>query len=155
MILPFERTAYSGFVPEKYRGGGTGRPPNGPGGGGGPPARETVLLVEDDEGIRLLARLALEPHGYTVLAAADGNQALEIGRHHLGPIHVLVTDIQVPGMRGPELAKRLASLRPGLKVLFMSGGDAGHENLPPKAALLDKPFAIESLARRVRQLLDS
>ncbi|HEV3459521.1 MAG TPA: response regulator [Thermoanaerobaculia bacterium] len=116
---------------------------------------ETVLLVEDDEGLRLLARLALEPYGYAVLAAANGDQALEIGRRHLGPIHILVTDIQVPGMRGPELAERIASLRPGIKVLFMSGGIASHENLPAKAALLDKPFAIDALARKVRQVLDS
>jgi two-component system cell cycle sensor histidine kinase/response regulator CckA len=117
--------------------------------------RETVLLVEDDNGIRLLARLALQPHGYTVLAAANGDQALEIARQHLGTIDLLVTDIQVPGIRGPELAERIASLRLGIKVLFMSGGIAGHENLPAKAALLDKPFSIESLARKVKEMLDA
>jgi len=104
--------------------------------------RRTVLLVEDDENIRLLARLALDIRGYAVLAAANGDQALEIARHHLGDIHVLLTDIQVPGMRGPDLAARIASLRPGIKVLFMSGAPddaaAGREGLPAGAALLGK-----------------
>ena len=127
----------------------------GPDTGESAPAVETVLLVEDDEGLRLLARLALEPYGYTVLAAADGDQALEIGRQHLGPIHILVTDIQVPGMRGPELAERICSLRPGIKVLFTTGGLALHERLPANAELLNKPFSIEALARRVRTMLDS
>ena len=84
------------------------------------------------------------------------DQVLHLRRtYYLGPIRIMVTDIQVPGMRGPELAERIASLRPGIKVLFTSGGLAVHENLPAKAALLDKPFSIEALARKVRQLLDS
>jgi two-component system cell cycle sensor histidine kinase/response regulator CckA len=117
------------------------------------------MLVEDDEGIRLLVRLALEPYGYKVVAAANGDQALEIARHHLGAIHILVTDIQVPGMRGPDLAERITSLRPAIKVLFISGyldgTRAGLEHLPPNAALLGKPFSIAALARMVRALLDS
>jgi PAS domain S-box-containing protein len=136
----------------------TGEPPAGPGAGEDPSARETVLLVEDDESIRLLARLVLEARGYAVLAAANGDQALEIARHHLGNVHVLLTDIEVPGMRGPDLAARIASLRPAIKVLFMSGAMDGatarRENLPAGAALLGKPFSAEDLARRVRELLD-
>lgn len=124
----------------------------------GQPDRPTVLLVEDDEGIRLLARLALDIRGYAVLAAANGDQALEIARHHLGDIHVLLTDIQVPGLRGPDLAARIASMRPGIKVLFMSGAPddaaAGREGLPAGAALLAKPFSVEALARKVRELAD-
>jgi PAS domain S-box-containing protein len=137
---------------------GTGQPQAGPGAGQGPSARHTVLLVEDDESIRLLARLALETHGYAVLAAANGDQALEMARHHLGKIHVLLTDIEVPGMRGPDLAARIASLRPAIKVLFMSGAVDGatarRENFPAGAALLGKPFSVEALARAVRELLD-
>jgi PAS domain S-box-containing protein len=136
---------------------GTGHPQVGPGAGQDPSARETVLLVEDDESIRLLARLALETRGYAVLAAANGDQALETARHHLGNIHVLLTDIEVPGMRGPDLAARIASLRPAIKVLFMSGAVDGatarRENLPAGAALLGKPFSVEALARMVRELL--
>ena len=136
----------------------TGQPQAGPGAGQGPSSRETVLLVEDDESIRLLARLALETRGYAVLAAANGDQALETARHHLGDIHVLLTDIEVPGMRGPDLAARIASLRPAIKVLFMSGAVDGatarRERLPAGAALLGKPFSVEALARMVRELLD-
>src|ERR1700688_3164247 len=137
---------------------GTGQPQAGPGAGQGPSARQTVLLVEDDESIRLLVRLALETRGQAVLAAANGDQALEMARHHLGTIHVLLTDIEVPGMRGPDLAARIASLRPAIKVLFMSGAVDGatarRENLPAGAALLGKPFSVEDLARKVRELLD-
>src|ERR1700686_2379270 len=136
------------------RQGGTGQPQAGPGAGQGPSARQTVLLVEDDESIRLLARLALETRGYAVLAAANGGQALEMARHHLGKIHVLLTDIEVPGMRGPDLEARIRSLRPGTKVVFMSGAGDGafarRENLPAGAALLGKPFSVEDLARKVR-----
>jgi two-component system cell cycle sensor histidine kinase/response regulator CckA len=156
-MSPAAAAAYISWVTEKYRKGSTGEPPSGP--GEAPPAKETVLLVEDDEGIRLLARLALETHGYRVLAAASGDQALEIAGHHLGAIHVMVTDIQMPGIRGPDLAARIAGLRPGIKVLFMSGyldrAIAGQEKLAANAALLDKPFSIEALARKVRELLDS
>ncbi len=136
----------------------TGQPQAGPGAGQGPSVRQTVLLVEDDESIRLLARLALETRGYAVLAAANGGQALEMARHHLGKIHVLLTDIEVPGMRGPDLAARIASLRPAIKVLFISGAVDGatarRENLPAGAGLLGKPFSVEVLARTVRELLD-
>src|ERR1700732_4479436 len=137
---------------------GTRDPPGGPGAGQGPSARGTVLLVEDDESIRLLARLALETRGHAVRAAANGDPALEMARHHLGDIHVLLTDIEVPGMRGPDLAARIASLRPAIKVLFMSGAVDGatarREGLPAGAALMAKPFSVEALARMVRELLD-
>jgi protein-histidine pros-kinase len=136
----------------------TGEPPTGPGSGQVPSAKETVLLVEDDESIRLLARLALETRGYAVLAAADGEQALAMGRHHLGDIRLLLTDIEVPGLRGPDLATRIASLRPSIRVLFMSGAVDGatarRENLPAGAALLGKPFSVEELARKVSELLE-
>jgi PAS domain S-box-containing protein len=136
----------------------TGEPPADPGAGKSPPARETVLLVEDDESIRLLARLALETRGYGVLAAADGEQALELARRHAGTIHALLTDIEVPGMRGPDLAARIAGLRPAIKVLFMSGAMDGatarRENLAADAALLGKPFSVEALVGKLRELLD-
>jgi two-component system cell cycle sensor histidine kinase/response regulator CckA len=138
---------------------GTGEPRPLPGAGQGAPGLETVLVVEDDQALRVLARLALEVYGYTVLAAANGNQALEIARHHLGTIEVLITDIQMPGILGPDLAARIASLRPGIKILFMSGylggAMADHDDLAPEAAFLEKPFSIEAFARKVRQLLDS
>jgi two-component system cell cycle sensor histidine kinase/response regulator CckA len=154
-MFSVSRSSYIFWVPSIVRNDRVGEPPSATGGCQRLPVRETVLLVEDDEGIRLLARLALQPHGYFVLAAANGDQALEIGRQYLGAIHILITDIQVPGLRGPDLALRIASLRPGIKVLFISGGIAGHDRLPTRAALLDKPFSIEVLTRTVRKLLDS
>jgi len=127
--------------------------------GSGAAAAATVLVVEDDEAIRMLARLGLEADGYVVLAASGGERALELARVHAGPIHLLITDIQLPGMRGPDLAARIVALRPEIKVLFMSGyldrALAGQEGLGPAAALLGKPFSIETLARKARELLES
>jgi PAS domain S-box-containing protein len=156
-MLPAAATAYISHVTLQCRKDSTEAPPSGPG-GQGPPAMETVLLVEDDESIRLLARLALETRAYAVLAAANGDEALEIARRHPGTIHVLLTDIQVPGMRGPDLAARIASQRPGIKVLFMSGAldgaTAGRESLAAGAAMLGKPFSVDALIGKLRELLD-
>jgi CheY-like chemotaxis protein len=119
--------------------------------------RETVLVAEDDEAVRLLARLALERHGYAVLAAKDGAEALAIVRSHRGPIHALVTDMLMPGMSGPDLAARVVALRPEVKVLLVSGYSeetiAGHGELGARPAFLEKPFTTEALARKVRLLL--
>jgi len=118
---------------------------------------ETVLVAEDDGAIRLLAQLALERHGYTVLAANGGEAALEIVRSRRGPIHVLVTDVLMSGMSGPELASRVTTLLPGIKVLFMSGYSeaavAGHGDFADQTAFLEKPFTTEALVRKVRLLL--
>lgn len=144
---------------QTHRGGRTGEAPPRPGAAPRAAGGATVLVVEDNDQLRLLARLALEVHGYTVIDAAGGELALEIARQHLGVIQVLVTDIQIPGIRGPELAARIASLRPGIKILVMSGalgGDTtGQEYLPPRTALLAKPFSVDGLARTVRHLLES
>jgi two-component system cell cycle sensor histidine kinase/response regulator CckA len=144
---------------QPHRGGRTGEALPRPGAAPHPAGGATVLVVEDNDQLRLLARLALEVHGYTVIDAAGGELALEIARQHLGAIQVLVTDIQIPGIRGPELAARIASLRPGIKILFMSGylggAMADHDDLAPEAAFLEKPFSIEAFARKVRQLLDA
>jgi hypothetical protein len=118
---------------------------------------ETVLVAEDDEAIRLLARLALERHGYSVLMAKGGAEALEVVRGHRGPIHALVTDMLMPGMSGRELAAQVRVLRPDLRVLFVSGYSetavGGDGELGEKSAFLEKPFTTEALARKVRQLL--
>ncbi len=120
---------------------------------------ETVLLVEDDEIVRALAREALERAGYTVLEARDGREALAIAERHRGPIHLLLTDVVMPGMSGPEVAGRLTAARAGLKVLFMSGytdnaiGQRGV--LDPGTALLPKPFTPAQLTRKLREVLDA
>jgi CheY-like chemotaxis protein len=119
---------------------------------------ETVLLVEDDDGLRALSLLALEEAGYAVLEASSGGAALECARVHEGPIHLLVTDVAMPQMRGDELAGTLVSGRPETKVLYLSGyvGDALVERgfSDQGGKLLEKPFFPEDLLREVRLLLD-
>jgi two-component system, cell cycle sensor histidine kinase and response regulator CckA len=82
---------------------------------------ETILLVEDELAVRELARDVLRAHGYTVLAAQNGREALRISERHSGPIHLLLTDVVMPEMSGQELANRLAALRPTIPVVYMSG----------------------------------
>lgn len=119
---------------------------------------ETVLLVEDEGMVRSLARVALTNRGYVILEAANGAEALLVSEHHREPIHLLATDVSMPGMTGPELAERLKLLRPEIRVLFLSGfsdwsvvhrGDLG-----PGVGFMQKPFTPNSLARKVRQVLD-
>jgi two-component system cell cycle sensor histidine kinase/response regulator CckA len=120
---------------------------------------ETVLLVEDEDAVRTLARLALEAAGYRVLEARHGGEALSIAEGHDGKIDLMLTDTVMPGMGGPELAGRMASLRPETRALFMSGyaDDAvfRHGILESKARFLQKPFTAGVLTRKVREVLDS
>jgi PAS domain S-box-containing protein len=119
---------------------------------------ETVLLVEDAEPLRVLAQLFLKENGYQVLAAADGAEAQKVAAEFSGPIHLLLTDVVMPGINGRVLAERLTPNHPGMKVLYMSGYTdsfiAGHGVLEPGTHLLRKPFTEEVLMRRVRDLLD-
>jgi PAS domain S-box-containing protein len=120
---------------------------------------ETVLVVEDEPAVLTLSRRALEAHGYVVLAATDAAAAMRIVERHGGTIHLLVTDVVMPGLSGRELADRLTSRRPGIRVLYMSGypGDAvvQHGALPLGSAFLQKPFSADGLARKVRDVLDA
>ncbi len=123
-----------------------------------PGGSETVLLVEDEAAVRGLLRRLLVQQGYDVLEAHDGPAALEVADRHAGPIHLLVSDVVMPQMRGRELAERLRGVRPGLRVLFVSGytDDAlGTLVLPPGTAFLTKPFPPDALLREVRTLLDA
>jgi PAS domain S-box-containing protein len=119
---------------------------------------ETVLLAEDAEPLRKLAEMFLKDHGYRVLSAPDGQQALELARKDPDPIHLLLTDVIMPGMNGRVLAEHLALNNPKLKVLYMSGYTdsfiAGHGVLEAGTHLLHKPFTEETLTRKVRELLD-
>jgi two-component system cell cycle sensor histidine kinase/response regulator CckA len=117
----------------------------------------TILLTEDEEEVRALAREILEMCGYTVLEAASGEAALELSERHSGPIHLLLTDVVMPGLSGGEVAERMQRLRPGIKVVFMSGypDDAivHHGVLDAEQAFVQKPFSIEDLSGRVRDML--
>jgi two-component system cell cycle sensor histidine kinase/response regulator CckA len=119
---------------------------------------ETVLLVEDQDGIRELVREFLEKNGYSVLHAADGNEAFKIAEEYKHPIHLLLTDVVMPNMGGRELAHRMAQLRPQMNVLFMSGypdhATWSSEIADDSVAVLQKPFSLDALARKVRSLLD-
>jgi PAS domain S-box-containing protein len=122
-----------------------------------PGGTETILLAEDEQEVRDVAREFLALAGYTVLEAKDGAEAVEIARSHAGAIHVLVTDMVMPGMAGRELAARLAAIRPALKVIYMSGyseqaGDHAGE-WDSSAILLTKPFTRSAVLRAVREVL--
>ncbi len=124
-----------------------------------PPGSETVLLVEDEASVRALARRILTGRGYRVLEAADAQQALEVARGHPDPIHLLLTDVVMPGLSGCELADVLRPQRPRMKVLYMSGYSdhavLRDQSLNVGTNFLHKPFTPESLATRVRDALDS
>src|SRR5882724_1187316 len=120
---------------------------------------ETLLVVEDQEEVRKLTKRVLAARGYTVLAARNGAEALEIVDRHATQIHLMITDVVMPGMNGRELAQLACARRSDLKVLYVSGytGEAvlQHRLLEPGVAFLQKPFTPDVLARKTREVLDS
>jgi two-component system, cell cycle sensor histidine kinase and response regulator CckA len=118
---------------------------------------ETVLVVDDDPAVLALARDIVAGEGYQVLEAACGEDALRVAADYAGPIHLLLTDVVMPGMNGRDLADRLRSIRRDTKVLFMSGftaeliADYGVISGDP---LITKPFTLAGLAHKVRKMLD-
>src|SRR5262249_41140960 len=127
--------------------------------GTAPRGSETVLLVEDDDGVRALSRFVLQGSGYAVLEAGHGSEALRVAEQHRGAIHLLVTDVVMPGLGGRELAERLTALCPGLRVLFLIGytEDAVVRRgiLREEVHFLQKPFSPLVLAHKVREVLDA
>jgi CheY-like chemotaxis protein len=119
---------------------------------------KSVLVVEDEESIRRLATEILGRYGYAVFTAGDGEEALRIATSHEGEIDLLLTDVIMPGMGGPELFERIRQLRPGIKVLYVSGytNDAiVHQGvLDPGIAFLQKPYSPTSLVRKVKDVLE-
>ena len=119
---------------------------------------ETVLLVEDAAPLREMVQEILEAEGYAVLSAEDAEKALQVAAAHGGAIALAITDVVMPGMSGPEVAARLVALRPGLRVIFMSGytdeaiGNAGV--LDAGTHFIQKPFSADALLRKVREVLD-
>ncbi|MGA8341710.1 MAG: ATP-binding protein [Candidatus Sulfotelmatobacter sp.] len=122
-------------------------------------ALETILLVEDESSLRNLSRQYLENQGYTVLEAAEGAAAIQICDSHPGPIHLLLTDLIMPGINGRELAHRVCAMRPETKVLYMSGytenAIAHNAILEEGIALLQKPFSLSTLRIKVSEMLSS
>ncbi|MCW5626519.1 MAG: response regulator, partial [Burkholderiales bacterium] len=124
----------------------------------GSPGTETILLVEDEEGVRKLAHRSLQMHGYSVLVAKDGHDALLVARGHAGPLDLILTDVVMPNMSGPELVAALKPRYPGTKVLFMSGYTddtvVRHGLLHADVAFIQKPYTPSALTLKVRQVLD-
>jgi two-component system, cell cycle sensor histidine kinase and response regulator CckA len=120
--------------------------------------RETILLVEDEPAVRGLVHETLRLHGYTVLEARHGIEALMTGAKHQGPIHLLLTDVVMPQMSGPEVAEKIQIVRPGIKVLYMSGYPDHpvfeQGGITRDASFLPKPFTPNVLAKKVRDVLD-
>jgi CheY-like chemotaxis protein len=119
----------------------------------------TVLLAEDDASVRKMIRHLLENCGYDVAEALNADEALHIGQHHEGPIDLLLTDVVMPAMSGPELAVQLTLLRPGMRVLYMSGytdDEMVHHGAREEGVeFLQKPFSMETLARKARDVLET
>ncbi|MGC1224585.1 MAG: response regulator, partial [Candidatus Sulfotelmatobacter sp.] len=123
------------------------------------PGTETILLVEDEANLRYLARQFLEKQGYRVIEAADGAVAMQIAVAHEGTIHLLLTDVIMPGMNGRELAQRISEIRPNVKILYMSGYTENvigrNGTLDAGVRLLQKPFSLHNLKNKVREVLDT
>jgi CheY-like chemotaxis protein len=117
----------------------------------------TVLLVEDEDALREVTRRILSRHGYQVISAGNGPEALALAERHHGPIHLLLTDVVMPHMLGRELADRMAHLNPDIRVLFVSGYAqpvlASQGTLEPDVVLLEKPFTEVALLRQVGLVL--
>jgi CheY-like chemotaxis protein len=120
---------------------------------------ETILLVEDETALRNLARLVLAKQGYTVLEATNGRHGLQIGKQHAGTVHLLITDVIMPLMGGPELVEKLAPLRPDMKVLFMTGytdSTVVRSGVSTGTmVVIQKPFTPDQLTAKVREVLDA
>jgi two-component system cell cycle sensor histidine kinase/response regulator CckA len=117
---------------------------------------ETILLAEDDDAVRRLVSDVLQKKGYSVLEAHDGDEALAVAQNHAADIHLLLTDVVMPGLHGTYLAQRLTAIRPNVRVLYTTGYSdvtrlAGVEDAFP---LLMKPFASNELLQRIRDILD-
>jgi DNA-binding NtrC family response regulator len=118
---------------------------------------ETILVAEDEEGVRNLVSQILVRRGYEVITARDGDEALWLAGQHRGTIHLLLTDVIMPGMQGPDLFAKLRAVRPALKVLYMSGysesiiGARGILAAP----MMQKPFSLQGLTEGVRRALDA
>jgi CheY-like chemotaxis protein len=120
---------------------------------------ETVLIAEDEPSVRALAARILRGRGYTVLEAANGKEALGVAEKYVGEIHLVLTDVVMPGISGRELVSRLEVIRPGIKSLYVSGytdtAIVHNGMLDSGVAFLQKPFTVDDLTRKIREVLNS
>ena len=148
-------TSFKIYLPRMEQAASTGT--SSPGLDTAPIGTETLLLVEDEDAVRALARFTLQQCGYKVLEASHGEEAIRVATEHREKIHLLVTDVVMPGMGGRVLAELLLKLRPEIKVLYLSGytDDAvvRHGILHEEVNFLQKPFAANALANKVREVL--
>jgi CheY-like chemotaxis protein len=122
-----------------------------------PGGSETLLLVEDEAIVREMTREIMEQHGYTVLVASTGAEALEVARRYDGEISLLLTDMVMPGMSGPELWEQVRQMRPETRVMFVSGysdDQLVRGRGATRGDFMQKPFSTAALARKVREVLD-
>jgi len=117
----------------------------------------TILVVDDEPAVLDTVRDGLSVHGYQVLKAASGDEALQVAQGHPGPIALALVDVVMPGMSGPEVVQRLHQIRPDLKILFMSGFSTEVivvHGITQRDPMLVKPFTLDALGRKVREILD-
>ena len=119
---------------------------------------ETVMVVEDELALREVTKRMLTCHGYNVITASNGLEALKIASEHEGEIHLLLTDVVMPQMLGKEVAEKMAAIKPGIEVLFMSGYArpvlASQGRLDPNVTLIEKPFSGADLLEKAGQVLN-
>ncbi len=154
---PGEGTTFKIFLPAVPEAADKGAHPVG-GIAEAPKGSEVILLVEDEDAVRKLARMILEKSGYEVLDARNGQEGLALCETHEGPIDLLVSDVVMPELGGRELAEAALKLRPGLKVMFMSGHTRGCRSQggrPEGDGIFAKAFYARALAQKVRETLDS
>ncbi|MGH7232148.1 MAG: response regulator [Nitrospiraceae bacterium] len=118
---------------------------------------KTILIVDDEAKMRQILRVGLTPHGFNILDAENGLEALCMCKEHQGPIHLLLADVIMPEMNGLELAPRVKALRPEVQVILMSGHKDDqillHASLNPNTPFFHKPFTLEALVRTIRDVL--
>ncbi|MBI5396585.1 MAG: response regulator [Verrucomicrobia bacterium] len=145
------------YLPRLENGADTTTLGRGP--GAAPGGTETILLAEDETNVRKLARELLSSSGYTVLQAKDGNEALKVAESCQAPIHLLITDVVMPGLNSNTMVRLLRTMRPDIKVLYISGYTdttlVSRDVIRSGAAFLQKPFSPDTLARKVRETLDA
>lgn len=161
LVVEIERAAKRiATIVERLEGGGSRTPPRErrrfPDSVSRAPGATTILLVDDEESVRAVVTKVLLRHGHRVLEAEHGADAMRLVAGYEGNIDLLITDMYMPGLRGPEVVEKLSAMRPGLKVLYMSGyaaEDIARSEVDPMVPFLHKPFTVQELSEAVETAL--